>query len=427
MKIAVTGANGYIGERFIKHALASGHEVIAYCRHSPGSVRCGWVPYELAADRPPDLPLDTDAVLHLATSKAPESENDGAPDLNAIEQLVTAVGKVNARLVFVSSQTARPDAPTAYGRNKWRIEQRVLSVEGRVVRPGQVYGGPERGLFGTLVELVRRLPALPAFVPAPRVQPIHVDDLCDGLLRIAERNDLQSGVFHLAAPQPVSFSAFLGEIAHTRLRCRRWFVPVPIVVINTFASIAGESLRSRLGLERLRSLFDLPVMSTAADLELLGLGLRPLRSGMHRSGHDAGRRLLLEGRSLLAYVLAAPPGNVLLRRYVRVIDDLRDGKALALPDLVVQWPMLLALIDGNDFGSAGGGEFRWRLDAATILAESTTQGARRFLGLGYRHGFLLSLFGMARAVALEISWRMLGILLSPVIRSALLRSQEEQS
>ncbi|WNV06071.1 sugar nucleotide-binding protein [Candidatus Methylospira mobilis] len=427
MKIAVTGANGYIGERFIKRALASGYEIIAYSRQRPESARCDWIPYELAADRPPDLPLDTDAVLHLATGKAPESENDSAQDLNAMEQLITAARKVNARLVFVSSQTARPDAPTAYGRSKWRIEQRVLSTEGRVVRPGQVYGGSERGLYGTLVESVRRLPVLPAFVPAPRVQPIHVDDLCDGLLRIAERNDLQSGVFHLAAPRPVSFSGFLGEIARTRLRCRRWFVPVPVIVVNAFAAIAGESLRSRLGLERLRSLFDLPVMSTAADLELLGLTLRPLRSGMHRSGHDAGRRLLLEGRSLLAYVLAAPSGSVLLRRYVRVINELRDGKALALPDFIVQWPMLLALIDGNDLGTAGANEFRWRLDAATILAEATTQGAQRFLGLGYRHGFLLSLLGMVRAVASEISWRILGILLSPVIRIALLRSQEGRS
>jgi len=38
----------------------------------------------------------------------------------------------------------------------------------------------KRGLFGTLVKVVRRLPLLPTFLPAPKIQPIHVDDLAEG-------------------------------------------------------------------------------------------------------------------------------------------------------------------------------------------------------------------------------------------------------
>jgi uncharacterized protein YbjT (DUF2867 family) len=427
MKIAITGATGYIGGQFVKMAHASGHEIVALCRRNPDPFGCVWVSYNLSSTQAPVLPVDTKAVLHLATSKSLSGQQDSEQEILAAGLLIIATQKVGAKLVFVSSQTARSDAPTAYGRTKWSIEQEVLSAGGWVVRPGQVYGGELRGLFGVLVKIVRQLPVLPLFEPAPKVQPIHVDDLSEGLLRIIEHTDLTSGVYCLAAPEPVSFSKFLGEIAQSRLRCWRGFVPVPVVIINALMFVLGESLRTRLGLERLRSLFNLPLMATASDLKQLGLTLRPLRSGMHPSGSDRRRCLLLEGQALITYVLKEPAGGALLRRYVRAIEKLRDGSVLALPKLFVQWPALLALVDGSgSTETAWRKEFLWRLDGATILAEATPLGARRFLGIGDRHGFARSLFQIARAMVSEISWRILSLLFLPVIHIVLPCSLEER-
>jgi uncharacterized protein YbjT (DUF2867 family) len=421
MKIAVTGATGYIGGHFVKCARASGHRIVALSRRSPALLCSDWVPYDLSWTVEPVIPAGTEVVVHLATSQPSNPQQE----ISAAERLIAAAKKVGARIVFVSSQTARPDAPTAYGRTKWHIEQQILSAGGWIVRPGQVYGGELRGLFGTLVETVKRLPVLPAFIPAPKVQPIHADDLSEGMLRLAERSDLQSGVYCLAMPTPVPFSVFLAEIARSRLRCRRVLIPVPVVIIKAFTVAVGKSWQNRLGLERLFSLFDLPVMPSASDLERLGLALRPLRSGMHLSGNDRRRRLLLEGSALLAYVLTDKADGVLLRRYVRAIEKLRSGRPLALPGLLLQWPALLALVDGSDTGTVWRQEFRWRLDAATSLAEATTQGAQHFLGLGYRHGFATSLFGMTRAIVAEVNWRILGLLLAPMIRNMLPQSWDE--
>lgn len=426
MKIAITGATGYIGGQFVNLSHASGHEIVALCRRNPDPFGCVWVPYNLSSTQVPVLPVDTKAVLHLATSKLLSGQQVSEQEVLAAELLITAVQKVGAKFVFVSSQTARPDAPTSYGRTKWRIEQEVLSAGGWVVRPGQVYGGELRGLFGMLVKTVWKLPVLPFFMPSPKVQPIHVDDLSEGLLRIVERTDLPSGVYCLAAPEPVTFSTFLGEIAKSRLRCWRGFVPVPVVVINALALVLGESLRTRLGLERLRSLFDLPLMETASDLKQLGLTLRPLRSGMHPSGDNRRRCLMQEGQALLTYVLKTPARGTLLRRYVRAIEKLRDGRVLALPQLFVWWPVLLALVDGGDNNeTAWRKEFLWRLDGATILAEATPLGARRFLGIGGRHGFVKNLFSIVRAMVSEVSWRIISLLFLPVIRIVLPRALEE--
>lgn len=420
MKIAVTGATGYIGVCFAKWAISEGHEVVALSRRRPELVACDWISYELSSKQSLALPIDTDAVLHLATSKSTNDQLDGAQEVLAAGLLVKAAQRVGAKFIFVSSQTARPNAPTAYGRIKWHIEQNVLATRGWVVRPGQVYGGRPQGLFGELVKMVRHLPVLPAFMPAPKVQPIHVDDLAAGLLRIAERSGIPAGVLCLASPDPVSFTDFLHVIARSRLRLRRWFFPVPVLVISTAIRLTREPLRTRIGLERLRSLFDLPMMNTAPDLQRLGLQLRPLSSGMHPAGSARRRHLLVEGHALLSYVLRVQPGNAMLGRYVRAIEKLRGGVVLSLPGPFVWWPALLALIDrGNRTETAWDKEFLWRLDAATVLAEASPLGARVFLGMGERYGFMGSLFRIARAIALEASWRILSALFASITRVAL--------
>lgn len=423
MKIGVTGATGYIGDRFVKRAHSSGYEIVALSRRCPELHACDWIPYDLSSNQGPVLPIDTDVVLHLATHKSPIGQQDIAHDILAAELLITSTQNVGAKLIFVSSQTARPDAPTAYGRTKWHIEQLVLAAGGCVVRPGQVYGGKPLGLFGELLHTVRDLPILPAFLPAPRVQPIHVDDLALGLLRIAERADTCRRVVCLGSIEPVTFTEFLRAIARGRLRLSRTFVPVPSFVVAVGIRLAIKQLR----LERLCSLFDLPAMTTEIDLLQLGLLLRPLNSGIHPAGDDRRRRLIIEGQALFTYVLRGQSSKAVLRNYLRVIENLRGGQPLNLPKPFVRWPVLLASIEGgNPFATAWKKEFVWRLDAATVLAEATSFGAKRFLGLGESCGFVASFFGITRAVLAEAGGRLLSLILAPVTRIVLPRAWDEQ-
>lgn len=423
MKIGVTGTTGYIGEYFVKLALAEGHEIFSLSRRRPAVEASEWIPYQLSSSSLPQLPADTDVVLHLATDTSSNTKSNVAQEIAAAELLINAARGVGAKFIFVSSQTARPDAPSAYGQTKWRIEQIVLAAGGCVVRPGQVYGGQARGLFGQLVDTVRGLPILPAFLPPPRVQPIHVVDLTRGLLAIAESADRQSNILCLGSHESISFTDFLRAIARSRLRRSRFFFPIPTKIVSVFIRLMG----THSNLARLRSLFDLPKMDTEPHLGRLGLCLRPLNSGMHVSGCVDRRRLFLEGRAVLTYVLRARPRSALLRRYVRAIEKLRGGKALSLPKLFLWWPILLALIDDSGCNkTTWREEFVWRLDTATLLAEATTLGARRFLGLGEPHGFLKSAFGAIRAIVAEAVWRMLSALMAPFLGVFLPRSLEER-
>lgn len=425
IKIVVTGATGYIGTSLTALGTMRGYDVVWACRQQPSSCIASWLHFDLASNEAVVLPVGTDVIVHLAANTVATNSLDNDVDLAAAQGLIKSAQKAGARFIFVSSQTARADAPTSYGQTKWHIEQAVLTAGGWVVRPGLVYGGELRGLFATLVKAVQKLPLIPAFIPSPKVQPIHVDDLAEGLLRIAKWCDVRPGVYCLAAPIPISFSAFLAEIAKSRLRCKRVFVPVPVVAINCFAAVIGSAMRSKLGLDRLRSLFDLPVMATTSDLDKVELVLRPLPAGLHPSGDDKRRHLLREGQALLTYILKKQPDSTVLRRYVRAIESLRDGRAFVLPEAFLNYPTLLSLLDKTSWlDSTLGTEFIWRLDAATSLAEASPGGAARFLGLGRRHGLLSSLLSLANALIGEAFWRLLRIFLSPMRRMCSVKKKD---
>ncbi len=420
MKLLITGSAGYIGSRLVEHASYHNHQVIAASRNKFYKA-LDWVYFDIFHFREFNIPTGVDVIIYLAAVF--DKKNNELEEVLAAKHLIQVAKRTGAKFIFVSSQTARMTAPTAYGRSKWLIEREVLAAGGWVVRPGQVYGGPERGLFGVLVNTVRRLPVIPAFFPSPMIQPIHVDDLVAALLKLAESNNIPSSVLCIGAAESVSFTNFLQSIAKIRLRRCRLIIPVPIFLVRLLVVAMGRRLRAELGLDRLTSLFDLPAMEVERDLRLLGVSLRSLSSGMALSGNNRRRSLIREGQALLAYVLKARPTPVLIRRYVRSIEIMKGGLPLHLPEFVLRWPMAIALLDdAATLSTSSGANFVWRLNAAVVLAEASVQGARRFLAIGDTSGFITSLIHMTFVVAVELWWRILRLVAAPLLRPVLRHS-----
>lgn len=189
LKLAVTGATGFVGGRLLDRALAAGHEIRALTRR-PQPERTGvrWV--EGALDRADSLDRlleGADAVIHIAgVINARDAAGFEAGNVNGTAAVIAAAEKVGARrFVHVSSLAAREPKLSIYGATKAGSEALVAasSIPSAIVRPPAVYGPGDRETLELFKMARRGFVLLP---PEGRISLIHVDDLGRLLLALAD-------------------------------------------------------------------------------------------------------------------------------------------------------------------------------------------------------------------------------------------------
>jgi nucleoside-diphosphate-sugar epimerase len=188
MKLAVTGATGFVGSHLVDAAVADGHEVTALARREQAPREgVSWVLGDLH-DRGAleQLVADADAVIHVAgiisAHSAAAFEKGNVEGTLAMLAASTAGGV--RRFVHVSSLAAREPRLSLYGASKERAEELVhgSGLDWAIVRPPAVYGPGDR----ETLELFRmaRLGVM-LMPPRGRVSVIHVHDLARLLVALA--------------------------------------------------------------------------------------------------------------------------------------------------------------------------------------------------------------------------------------------------
>ena len=415
MHLVITGGSGYVGTRLLRHALGRGWWVTLLSRRQPpasGGSRLRWFQWELGqAPGPEAFEADGDFPAAIAFIHVAHQWESGPQDLElnrrGSELLIQESRRHGIKsFVFISSFSSREESLNTYGRTKHAVEN-LLDGDGEVAaRVGVIYGGPLKGQWQTLCRITALSPILPMVDAGHLVQAIHLDDLCEGLLRLAESQRHDRKVYCLADSRPLSFGKFLRLIARNVHGRGLLIVSVPLpMVLSTFG------IMERLGLpvsgpkERVLGLVGVPVLDTAESLDALGLVLRDLERGLADSAPRRLRRLVNEGAIVLRYLLGAHPRKELLRRYVRGVLRYGNGRPLALPAPVSWWPPLLRIFE--PLGRAGEGDLRTRLDMALRLIEPVAEGARLFYdpkGEGVRAitGILVTLVAEALILPLRI-------------------------
>ena len=249
MRVAVTGATGFIGRHVVAHFRSRGDDVIEVGR-----------PLQHAAISKAIAGADT--VIHLAgVVSASRDEDYIAVNVDATAAVAEATRDREARLVHISSLAAAgpagPQAPrsevdppapmTAYGRSKLEGERVVAAIAGlrwTVLRPGVVYGPGDRALLPLFVLASRGV--LPSIGRASAAYTfVYITDLVRAISSAVDR-EASGDVLFVGHAKPVTTRALLEGVRKAVGR-GAMIVPVPLPVLKLVALLGdvGGAVRGK--------------------------------------------------------------------------------------------------------------------------------------------------------------------------------------
>lgn len=244
MRIAVTGASGFIGVRIVAALRADGHDVRPFGRRAPSALLAplvGYATWDLGTG-PVDL-HDVDALVHggAAVGAWGDASEFHRVNVRGTRHALASV-RPDARIVHISTASVyapsrgaslTEDVPTlvaggnAYARTKAEAERLVLrdARPGVVLRPHTVYGPGDTTLWPRVLARVRRGGLTVPGDGTARISVTHVEHLVDAV-RLAVRPSAPTGVFNVADAYVPTVDELLRTVfARRGLEVRVRYVP----------------------------------------------------------------------------------------------------------------------------------------------------------------------------------------------------------
>lgn len=297
MRVLLTGASGFIG-RAVAAALAQrGHAVVRATRGGAGDAHDvlradfaevpsrAWWAARLAGV---DAVVNTVGILRETRRQSFDALHTRAP----VELFHGAAAAGVPCVVQVSALGADASARTAYQLSKKAADDvlRGLPLRGAVVQPSLVYGPG-----GTSAALFERLAVAP-LLPFPaggrmQVQPVHVEDVVQGIVALVEAPPPRVETFEFAGPDVVALRDYLAQLRSAMgeagpLRV----IPVPAPVFRMTATMAGVVPGSMLDRATADMLLAGNVAARNSLPEVLGRAPRAIADFIPPADADAHRQ-----------------------------------------------------------------------------------------------------------------------------------------
>ena len=216
MKVAVTGASGFLGKYVVKSLLKKEYDVVCFVRKENG---LGEVEYRLGDIRSKKDVINAfngvDVVVHLVAIYNAINKKE-AEDINVkgVRNVIEAckINKVK-KLIHISSLTVVRKKKGLYGKTKKKGEE-LLSNSGLnfvALRPSMIYGKVGSSGFGKIVDYVN-LPLFPVVGNGKiKIQPVYAGDVADLIIKMVKVKN-KDRFYDVAGEEVVTFNKFVDII-----------------------------------------------------------------------------------------------------------------------------------------------------------------------------------------------------------------------
>jgi uncharacterized protein YbjT (DUF2867 family) len=275
MRVLLTGATGLIGGAIARALLAQGHELVCAVRDPARLALAGPQCRALRAD----LAAVPDAAWWRAQLQGIDAvvnavgilREQGAQTFEALHHrgpaaLFAACAQAGVRCVVQVSALGADGGTTGYHRSKHAADQALRAL-------------PRRG-------------AMP-------VQPVHLDDLVDGVLALLRDPPPVMETIAFAGPEPLPLAGYLASLrAQLQLGRGPWVLPLPQALFRAGAAVAGRIPSSALDADTATMLLQGNAAPSARFERLLGHAPRAAGSFV-----PPAQAALLRPRAVLGWAL----------------------------------------------------------------------------------------------------------------------------
>jgi uncharacterized protein YbjT (DUF2867 family) len=241
MKILLTGANGYIGTRFLLQLAEEGHEIYALVR-SKGRIQ---IPERISKQvaivegdllNPASLekiPNEIDAAYYLVHSMSASADRFTELETESAHHFRDRIGRTKAKQIIYLSGLSNESGLSRHLTSRKHVDE--ILREGRVPVTTLMAGiiiGSGSASFEIIRDLVEKLPIM----VAPKwvknlVQPIAIRNVLDYLAAVLGHPQCIGRRFEIGGPQVFSYKQLLLEFARLR-GLKRYILTVPVLTLN---------------------------------------------------------------------------------------------------------------------------------------------------------------------------------------------------
>ncbi len=258
MRVAITGANGYLGKIISKHLIESGHTIVAGTR-APKKLnsnnKISYRKYDLSftQEQCNEFTKGCDAVIHLAFQKKEKNINAREINKTGTLNLFNSTKDLKYKIYF-STMSAHQDAISDYGISKLEIEKELKNLH--ILKCGLVLSNTG-GLYGELKKIISKSPIIPAIAGGNQaIHTLYYQDLNLCIDKILNQK-IEKGNYLCGEKESITMKKLYLEIAKS-LDKKIALIPIPYWIVEIAfkfidllpINISSENLK---GLKSLKS------------------------------------------------------------------------------------------------------------------------------------------------------------------------------